>query len=142
MALTFLFIAPSFVLNPITLKVYAEENNNSAVVIKEQGSYVDSLGRLNIVGVVDNNGNKPISVKVGVNVISDIGNNHASSLNMTLTNNTYARIIYPSTSVPFKFVLGPGQQPSGKSFIKSITYVDATYYDILHLNYTNMAIGT
>ena len=141
MALTFLFIAASFVLNPITLKVYAEENNNSAVVIKEQGSYVDSLGRLNIVGVVDNNGNKPISVKVGVNVISDIGNNHASSLNMTLTNNTYARIIYPSTSVPFKFVLGPGQQPSGKSFIESITDVDAIYYDILHLNYTNMAMG-
>src|SRR5919112_68192 len=93
------------------------------------------------IGVVDNNGNKPISVKVGVNVISDIGNNHASSLNMTLTNGTYARIIYPSASLPFKFVLEPGQQPSGKSYIESLTYVDATYYDILHLNYTNMAIG-
>jgi hypothetical protein len=145
-ALTFLFIAASFVLNPITLKVYAEENSStsssSTVVIKEQGSYVDPLGRFNIVGVVDNNGNKPISVKVGVNVISDIDNNHTSSLNTTLTNGTYARIIYPSTSVPFKFVLEPGQQPSGKSFIENITDVDATYYDILHLNYTNMAIGT
>jgi hypothetical protein len=138
--LAFLFIAASFALNPITLEVYAEESSDS-VVVKDQGSYVDSLGRLNIVGVVDNNGNKPISVKVGVNVISDIGNNHASSLNMTLTNGTYARIIYPSTSVPFKFVLEPGQQPSGKSYIESLTYVDATYYDILHLNYTNMAIG-
>jgi hypothetical protein len=71
-----------------------------------------------------------------------IDNNHTSSLNTTLTNGTYARIIYPSTSVPFKFVLEPGQQPSGKSFIENITDVDATYYDILHLNYTNMAIGT
>jgi hypothetical protein len=70
-ALTFLFIATSFVLNPIALKVYAEESSSSTVVIKEQGSYVDPLGRFNIVGVVDNNGNKPISVKVGVNVISD-----------------------------------------------------------------------
>ena len=139
--LSFLFIAASFALNPITLEVYAEESSGS-VVVKDQGSYVDSLGRLNIVGVVDNNGNKPVSVKVGVNVMSDIGNNHASSLNMTLTNGTYARIIYPSTSVPFKFVLEPGQQPSGKSYIESLTYIDATYYDILHLNYTNMAIGT
>ena len=140
--LAFLFIAASFALNPITLEVYAEESSDG-VVVKDQGSYVDSLGRLNIVGVVDNNGNKPVSVKVGVNVMSDIGNNHASSLNMTVTNGTYARIIYPSTSVPFKFVLEPGQQqPSGKSYIESLTYVDAAYYDILHLNYTNMAIGT
>jgi hypothetical protein len=73
--------------------------------------------------------------------MNDIGNSPASS-NMILTNDTYARIIYPSTSVPFKFVLESGQQPSGKSFIGSITEVDATYYDVLHLNYTNMAIGT
>ena len=141
-ALAFLFIAAaSFALNPITLEVYAEENSNSTVVVKEQGSYVDSLGRLNIVGVVYNDANKPVSVKVGINVMNDIGNSHASS-NMILTNDTYARIIYPSTSVPFKFVLESGQQPSGKSFIESITEVDATYYDVLHLNYTNMAIGT
>jgi hypothetical protein len=139
-ALTFFCIAALFVLNPIILWVYAEENSNNTVAVKEQGSYVDSHGRLNIVGVVDNHGNKPISVKVGVNVMSDISNNHAS-LNITLTNDMYARIIYPSTSVPFKFVLEPGQQPRGKSFIQSITDVDATYYDILHLNYTNMAIG-
>ena len=105
--------------------MYAEENSNNAVAIKEQSSYVDSHGRFNIVGVVDNHGNKPISVKVGVNVMSDISNNHAS-LTMTLTNDMYARIIYPSTSVPFKFVLEPGQQPRGKSFIQSITDVDAT----------------
>jgi hypothetical protein len=142
-ALPFLCIAALFVLNPFISGVYAEENsNNSTVVIKEQGSYVDSLGRHNIVGVVDNNGNKPISVKVGINVMSNIGNDYASSSsNMTLINGTYARIIYPSTIVPFKFVLEPGQQPSGNSFIKSITQVDAIYYDILQLNYTNMAIG-
>jgi hypothetical protein len=140
--IVFLFIAALFAFNPITLEVYAEENNNSTVVVKEQGSYVDSLGRLNIVGVVYNDANKPVSVKVGLNVMEDnIGNSHASS-NMILTNSTYARIIYPSTSVPFKFMLAPGQQPSGKSFIESITEVDATYYDILHLNYTNMATGT
>jgi hypothetical protein len=144
-ALAFFCIASLFVLNPIILGVYAEENiNNSVVDVKEQGSYVDSLGRLNIVGVVDNNGNKPISVKVGINVMNNIGKDHASSSsssNMTLTNGTYSRIIYPSTSVPFKFVLEPGQQPSGNSFIKSITKVNAIYYDILRLNYTNMAIG-
>jgi hypothetical protein len=139
-ALTFLCIAPLFILNPIIAGVYAEEN--SAVVVKEQGSYVDSHGRLNIVGVVDNNGNKPIHVKVGINVMSNIGNDHASPNMISLINSTYARIIYPSTSVPFKFVLEPGQQPSGNSFIKNITQVDAIYYDILHLNYTNMAIGT
>jgi hypothetical protein len=33
--------------------VYAEENSNNSivVVVKEQGTYVDSLGRLNIVGL-------------------------------------------------------------------------------------------
>ena len=62
LALVFLFIAAaSFALNPITLEVYAEENSsNSTVAVKEQGSYVDSLGRLNIVGVVYNEGNKPV----------------------------------------------------------------------------------
>jgi hypothetical protein len=143
LALVFLFIAAaSFTLNPITLEVYAEENSsNSTVAVKEWGSYVDSLGRLNIVGVVYNEGNKPVSVKVGINVMNNMGNSHASS-NMILTNDTYSRIIYPSTIVPFKFVLESGQQPNGKSFIESLTEVDATYYDVLHLNYTNMAIGT
>jgi hypothetical protein len=109
-ASAFLFIAAaaSFALNPITLEVYSEENSNSTVVVKEQGSYVDSLGRLNVVGVVYNDANKPVSVKVGLNVMNDIGNSPASS-NMILTNDTYARIIYPSTSVPFKFVLESGQ---------------------------------
>jgi hypothetical protein len=109
-ASAFLFIAAaaSFALNPITLEVYSEKNSNSTVVVKEQGSYVDSLGRLNVVGVVYNDANKPVSVKVGLNVMNDIGNSPASS-NMILTNDTYARIIYPSTSVPFKFVLESGQ---------------------------------
>ena len=61
----FLFIAAaaSFALNPITLEVYSEENSNSTVVVKEQGSYVDSLGRLNVVGVVYNDAKSLLVLK-------------------------------------------------------------------------------
>ena len=39
--------------------IYAIENG-SDIVVKDPGSFLDSTGRLNIIGVVDNNGDYPI----------------------------------------------------------------------------------
>ena len=41
---------------------------NDGIVLKDPASFYDSSGKLNIVGVVDNNGEFPVDVTVGVNV--------------------------------------------------------------------------
>ena len=130
---------------------------------------MDSNDRLNIVGVVDNNGDYPIGqVIVGLNLtassgglsegLSDFGDANTddahSQANIanantpnttTITAPTFARVIYPGTGVPFKIVL-EGSEVSiasiGQPFIYAFNQLDTTYYDILKLNYTNMAVGS
>ena len=46
---------------------YAIENG-SDIVVKDPGSFLDSTGRLNIIGVIDNNGDYPIGGVVGLNL--------------------------------------------------------------------------
>ena len=108
---------------------YATENGDQTV-LKEFGSFMDSNDRLNIVGVVDNNGDYPIGqVIVGLNLtassgglsegLSDFGDvntddaqsqANASNASPTTTTTTimaptFARVIYPGTGAPFKIVL-------------------------------------
>ncbi len=146
---------------------YATENGDQ-IVLKEFGSFMDSNDRLNIVGVVDNNGDYPIGqVIVGLNLtasssglsqgLSDFGdtntgdahlqanNANASTITTTITAPNFARVIYPGTGAPFKIVL-EGSEVSmasiGQPFIYAFNQIDTTYYDILRLNYTNMAVGS
>lgn len=65
------------ILNMFTGIAYAiTDSNSNNIVLKDLGSFLDSGGRLNIVGVVDNNGHYPITdVMVGLNLT----NSHTSN---------------------------------------------------------------
>ena len=147
---------------------YAIENGGQ-IVLKEFGSFMDSNDRLNIVGVADNNGDYPIGqVIIGLNLTASSGglsqglsnfgdantddvHSQANTANASTTNTTtitaptFARVIYPGTGAPFKIVLEDSEVSMasiGQPFIYAFNQLDTTYYDILKLNYTNMAVGS
>ena len=107
-------------------------NNNSIKMTKQQ-SFVDSSGRLNVIGVVDNNGKVPISVTVSLDTIDK-----SSGVIRTLTDPTYGNIIYPFTGAPFKFIFEPNQSVKGTAFISSVKQIPVPYYNVIRLNYSNM----
>jgi hypothetical protein len=126
---------------------------SKGIILKDPASFYDNSGKLNIVGVVDNNGEFPVSATVGVNVtkkthnestvLADLSPSGSSnSFVSTVTSPTYSRVIYPGTGAPFKMVLSPGSIESvGQPFIYSIIQEEKVNYDVLVLNYSNMAVG-
>ena len=48
-------------------------NNNNSIKMTKQESFTDSSGRLNLIGVVDNNGKIPVSITVGLYTIDKSG---------------------------------------------------------------------
>ena len=143
-----------------------EQQQNSGIIIKDQGEFIDADGILNVVGVVDNNGVVPVSVIVGLNVSKDtnpnnkqfiLARNPSSSSSSTVvtsaSNNTtsistlteplYAKVIYPGTGAPFRIKVEPGSHIMTQPFVKDVKEIlIPSYRDILALNYTNMAIGS
>lgn len=95
-----------------------------------KSSFVDSEGRLNVIGTVRNFADTPVQVTVGVE--TDDGK--------TLQAQTYGRIIWPLTDSPFKFVLDPGTN-AGDPFIMDVKKVQVAHHSTLVLNYTGMAVG-
>jgi hypothetical protein len=123
------------------------------IVLKDPASFYDHWGRLNVVGVIDNNGEFPVEVTVGVNVtetrdnISTISTkgigNSGNSLVSTVTSPTFAKVIYPGTGAPFKLIMSPDSiETVGQPFIYSMKGKENAYYDVLKLNYSNIAIGS
>ena len=80
----------------------------------KQQSFVDSSGRLNVIGVVDNNGKIPVAVTVSLDTIGKSG------LTKVMTDPTFGNIIYPFTGAPFKFIIAPNQSVKGTAFISSV----------------------
>ena len=91
---------------------------SKGIILKDPASFYDNSGKLNIVGVVDNNGEFPVSATVGVNVtkkthnestvLADLSPSGSSnSFVSTVTSPTYSRVIYPGTGAPFNMVLSP-----------------------------------
>jgi hypothetical protein len=108
--------------------------DNNPVKMTKQQSFVDSSGRLNVIGVVDNNGNVPISVTVSLDTIDK-----SSGATRTLTDPTFGNIIYPYTGAPFKFIIDPNQQSvKGTAFISSVKQIPVPYYNVIRLDYSNM----
>lgn len=119
-ALAFVFVFSLFT------TVYAFD---SPVIILKS-SFVDSEGRLNVIGTVRNFATAPVQVTVGVE--TDDGR--------TLQAPTYGRIIWPLTDSPFKFVLDRGTN-SSEPFIMDVKEVEVPHYNMLVLNYSGMAVG-
>jgi hypothetical protein len=112
--------------------------DDKSIKMTEQRSFRDSNGNLNVVGVVDNNGKVPVGITVAMNTT---GKDTAAVATTTIKQSTYARIIYPSTGAPFKFVIGPERSVTGKAFITNIKQFSVPYYNVLRLNYSNMPVG-
>jgi len=99
-------------------------------IITLKSSFVDSEGRLNVVGTVRNYASTPVQVTVGVE--TDDGR--------ILQEQTYGRVVWPLTDSPFKFVLDRGVNASDP-FIMDVKKFDFPNYNMLVLNYGSMAVG-
>src|SRR2546427_12790812 len=94
-----------------------------------KSSFVDSEGRVNVVGTVRNFASTPVQVTIGIG--TDDGR--------TLQTPPYGRIIWPLTDSPFKFVLD-GAANTSEPFIMDIKEIETPNYNtMLVLSYDRMA---
>jgi hypothetical protein len=106
------------------------------VKITAESSFIDSKGRLNVVGTVRNTGDTPLHVIMGLNAQDANGTR-------TLQQPTYGRIVWPLNDSPFKFVIDSGVlNNNNKPFILDIQEAKDPNYLMLVLNYSSMAAGT
>jgi hypothetical protein len=120
----------------VTLQhVYA----GNPVNVIAQPPFAGSDGKINVVGVVKNNGSIPIEVVLGLNVVAK---GVSGGLSTTIKEPTYGRIIYPASVSPFKFALEPAWSASGAPFILNAKQVLTPYYKPLNLSYSNMPAGS
>ncbi len=132
-ALALLIILTSSIL-PLPSLATATANGVDSIKMTKQQSFVDANGKLNVIGVVDNNYRIPISVIVSLNTIDK-----SSGMTRTLTDPTFGNIIYPYTGAPFKFIIDPNQQSvKGMAFISSVKQIPVPYYNVIRLDYSNM----
>jgi hypothetical protein len=113
----------------ITTGAYSDEGS---IRIIAQSSFVDSEGRLNIVGTVRNTGTLPVQAMVGLEVQDESGS-------VIEQQPTYGRIMWPLNDSPFKFVIESGT--AGNPFIADVKEVKAIHNDMIILNYSSMAAG-
>jgi len=108
-------------------------SGDDSVRIISHSSFVDSEGKLNIVGTIRNTGSFPIQATVGLYVQDE-------NRNRIEHQPTYGRTIWPLNDSPFKFIIDSGT--AGLPFIASIKEVEASHItDMIVLNYTSMAVG-
>jgi hypothetical protein len=113
-----------------TSAVYSADDS---VKIIARSSFVDSEGKLNVVGTVRNTGALPVQAIVGLEVQDENGIRIEQQP-------TYGRVIRPLNDSPFKFVINSGT--AGHPFIADLKEVEATHTtDMVILNYTSMAAG-
>ena len=102
------------------------------VKIIAQSSFIDSEGRLNVVGTIRNTGPLPVQATMGLEV-EDNGKSRV------VEQPTYGRIIWPLNDSPFKFVIESGS--AGDLFIADVKEAKAANYGSVVLNYSSMAVG-
>jgi hypothetical protein len=107
-------------------------------MLTKQGSFVDSSGRLIIVGVIDNMGHIPVQVNMGLKT-----KDKDSGLVTTMVQPTYGKVIYPLTGAPFKFVVDDYNRTTipDKAYISGVKEIQTPYFKSLRLNYTNTPVG-
>ena len=132
--LALLIILTLSILQLPSLAMATVNGDDNSIKMTKQQSFVDAQGKLNVIGVVDNNGKIPISVTVSLETIDK-----SSGVTRTLTDPTFGNIIYPFTGAPFKFIIDSNQQSvKGIAFISSIKQIPVPYYNVIRLDYSNM----
>lgn len=116
-----------------TLSLFtATAHADESVKIIAQSSFVDSEGKLNIVGTVRNTGALPVQVTMGLSIEDENGSR-------VVGEPTYGRVIWPLNDSPFKFVVESGI--AGEPFILDVQDADAANFGMIVLNYSSMAAG-
>jgi hypothetical protein len=114
-------------------------------LVLKQSQFIDRNHNLNIIGIVEHNGTVPFQVKVGLDItnsttLSNEKNNPNKIGSTTIVQPLYGRIIYPlGGAAPFKFTLKHGFLNASKAFIVDAKQIPIPYYDVLKLNYSNVA---
>ena len=112
--------------------VYGSED----IKISSGSSFLDSNGKLNIIGVVTNYGVTSERVVVGLDIHNKIDNS-----NITLNDSTFSKIIYPGKESPFKFKISTDYDVLGKPHIIQIKKVNDPFYNVIIQNYSNFPVG-
>jgi hypothetical protein len=107
----------------------------SPISILDQRIFQDLNGKWNLIGVVQNNENIPLEVKIAVNTIKP---NNMSSV---LTSGTFSNIIYPYTAAPFKFTISSNELFKGFAYPIDIKKIAKPFFLELRQNYSNFATG-
>ena len=103
------------------------------ISVLDQRIFQDLNGNWNLIGVVQNNENMPLEVKIGVNITKP---NDTSSI---LTSNTFSNIIYPYTAAPFKFTISSNELFKGLVYPIEIKKIAKPFFMELRQNYSNFA---
>ena len=106
------------------------------IEISSGTSFVDSNGKINVIGVVTNLGTSSEHVTVGLDVRDKIGGSKS-----TLRDTTFSKIIFPGKESPFKFKIGEGYDVLGKPYLLEMKNGDEPYYNVIVQNYSNFPVG-
>ena len=112
--------------------VYGSED----IKISSGSSFLDSDGKLNIIGVVTNYGVTSEQVVVGLDI-----HNKIDDSNITLNDTTFSKIIYPGKESPFKFKISTDYDVLGKPHIIQMKKVNDPFYNVIIQNYSNFPVG-
>jgi hypothetical protein len=111
-------------------------NAEEKIEISSGSPFVDSKGKLNIIGVVTNLGATSEHVIVGLDVRKKIDDSKT-----TLQDNTFSKIIYPGKESPFKFKINEDYDVIGKPYVLQTESTTDPYYNIILQNYSNFPVG-
>jgi hypothetical protein len=121
----------------LLLAAFAPAYAQDAIELKNSDfTFVDPSGMTNVVGIVNNKGDTPLAITMGLDVMGKNGN-----YNYTMQELPYGKVIFSGKGAPFKFRLPDGVEAKGKPYVLKAEQVQAPFYDMLVFNYTNMAIG-
>ena len=104
--------------------------------ISSGSTYIDSSGKLNIIGVLTNYGTTSGQVTVGLNV-----HNKIDGSNTTLSDPTFSKTIYSGKESPFKFKINSNYEVVGKPYIVKIDNTNEPFYNVVVQNYSNFPVG-
>jgi len=111
-------------------------NAEEKLEISSGSPFIDSNGKLNIMGVVTNLGTTSEQVTVGLDVQKKIDYSKT-----TLQDATFSKIIYPGKESPFKFKINDDYNVQGKPYILRTESTSDPYYNIILQNYSNFPVG-